>query len=209
MNNRITLALVALGSALLASVTTYGIVYLTEHTIQKNTQTLIRDYYATEAAVMVSPHGLRKEIDKGGTSFILVDLRSAVEYEKEHIVGAVNIPAYADPDTSAYNDVERIVGSFQTLKETHPSQDIVVYCYSTPCMTGRKIGHLLAEHDIYVKHLGIGWNEWRYFWTLWNHEHEWGKTYAEDYIWRGSEPGEKETPGIKQESSCGANDMGC
>lgn len=25
---------------------------------------------------------------------------------------------------------------------------------------------------IQVKTLNIGWNEWRHFWTLWNHEYE-------------------------------------
>ena len=49
-------------------------------------------------------------------------------------------------------------------------------------MTGRKMGKLLAEHEIFVKHLAIGWNEWRYFWTQWNHEHEWGNTKVEDYV---------------------------
>jgi hypothetical protein len=56
-------------------------------------------------------------------------------------------------------------------------------------MTGRKIGNMLAEHDIYVQQLGIGWNEWRYYWNLWNHEHEWELTNVEDYIYSGSEPG--------------------
>jgi len=37
-------------------------------------------------------------------------------------------------------------------------------------MTGRKIGKMLAEKEIYVKHPNIGWNEWRYYWNLWNHE---------------------------------------
>ncbi len=154
-----------------------------------NQNRLIMDFYLTENAVHVSPHSIRKAIDEGKSNFILVDLRSQEEYEREHIIGAVNIPAYKDPDTSAYSDVERIVNSFQELKKNNVNKDITVYCYSMPCMTGRKIGKMLAENGIYVKHLGIGWNEWRYFWNLWNHEHEWNSTRAEDYIWKGSEPG--------------------
>jgi hypothetical protein len=34
--------------------------------------------------------------------FILVDVHSAQEYEQEHIIGALNVPVYRDPDTSAY-----------------------------------------------------------------------------------------------------------
>lgn len=147
---------------------------------------LITEFYRMENAVYISPHSLRKAMDKGEQPYTLVDLRSAQEYEKEHIIGAINIPAYSDPDTSAYGEVERIVKAFRNLPK---NKDIVVYCYSMPCMTGRKIGLMLTEHDIYVQHLGIGWNEWRYIWNLWNHEHEWDQTKVEDYIGKGKEPG--------------------
>lgn len=166
---------------------------------------LIKDFYLTENAVHVSPHGLRGKMDKGINDFVLVDLRSQEEYEKEHIMSAINIPAYKDPDTSAYGDIDRIFGEFSKLPK---DKEIIVYCYSVPCMTGRKIGKLLAENGIYVKHLGIGWNEWRYFWNSWNHEHEWDTTNVEDYIASGKEPG---IPKIKDNSQgCPIEgDFGC
>lgn len=172
---------------------------------EKSQDELIADFYATEVAASVSPHHIRKHMDQGDDSFILVDLRSAQEYEREHIVGAVNVPAYKDPNTSAYGDVERIVAGFEALPK---DKDIIVYCYSIPCMTGRKIGNMLAEHGIYVKHLGVGWNEWRYFWTQWNHEHEWDVTDVSDYVVSGTEPGE---PKIKKDpfAPCGEGEFGC
>lgn len=153
---------------------------------EKTDEQLITEFYAVENAVHVSPHSLRKMMDNGDRSFVLVDLRSAEEYEAEHIIGAVNIPAYKDKDTSDYGAVERIVGEFEALPE---GKDIITYCYSIPCMTGRKVGKMLSERGIYTKTLGIGWNEWRYFWDLWNHEHEWNQTDVDDYIWNGTEPG--------------------
>lgn len=152
----------------------------------KTQSELIQEFYDVETAVHVSPHTIRKQIAKGDQSFILVDLRSQEEYNREHITGAINIPAYKNPDQSAYDDVDRIVSEFAKLPK---DKDIIVYCYSIACMTGRKIGKMLTEHDIYVKHLGIGWNEWRYYWNLWNHEHEWSKTKVNDYITKGKEPG--------------------
>lgn len=149
----------------------------------------ITDFYLTENEVLVSPHSLRGKMDKGAQDFVLVDLRSAEEYGIEHVRGAVNIPAYSDKFTSAYGDTERIVEAFANLSTQNQGKAIIVYCYSTPCMTGRKIGLMLAQHGIYAKHLGIGWNEWRYYWNLWNHEHEWNSTKVEDYLWKGSEPG--------------------
>ena len=146
----------------------------------------IKEFYLTEAAVHTSPHGLRKHMSKGDNDFILVDLRSREEYNKEHIVSAINIPAYSDPNNSAYGEIERIIGEFEKLGT---DKEIIVYCYSTACMTGRKVGKMLAENGIFVKHLGIGWNEWRYYWGLWNHDGE-TSSQVDDYIVSGPKPGE-------------------
>ena len=168
---------------------------------------LIKGFYETETAVRASPHHIRKAMSEGDESFILVDLRSREEYEKEYIAGAVSIPAYKDKYTSAYGEEERIINSFKTLQDNNPGKEIIVYCYSMPCMTGRKIGKMLAEHGIYVKILGIGWNEWRYFWNLWNHEHEWNETNVMNYISTGSKPGK---PAIKNlASTCAKGNFGC
>ncbi len=149
---------------------------------------LIKEFYEVETAVHVSPHGMRKHI--ADEQYIIVDLRSQEEYEAEHIIGAVNVPAYATPDKSDYGAVDRIVGAFRELDKQAKLENkkIVVYCYSGPCMTGRKIGKMLTEHDIYVEHLGIGWQEWRYYWNLWNHSGE-TKVNPADYVSSGSEPG--------------------
>lgn len=167
---------------------------------------LVREFYETENAVHVSPHSLRKKMSKGEIDYVLVDLRSQQEYEKEHIVTAVNVPTYKDPDTSAYDEKERIVGQFQELIKNNPGKDIIVYCYSTPCMTGRKIGKMLVEQGIYVQHLGIGWNEWRYYWNLWNHDGE-TPTKVEDYIAGGKEPGTTKVQELP--TPCGEGEFGC
>jgi len=192
-------------SVLLSSIISGLIIWQTQ---QKSQEDYIKEFYYIENAVHVSPHSIRKEIAKGEMNFVLVDLRSQEEYEKEHIVGAVNIPAYKDKDTPDYGAIERIVSSFKKLKEENPDKDIIVYCYSMPCMTGRKIGKILADNKIYVKHLGIGWNEWRYFWNLWNHEHEWNQTEVMDYVWKGKDPGIPKQKYIKE--SCSLSDeLGC
>lgn len=168
---------------------------------------LIAEYYRVENAVHVSPHGLRGKMDKGDQSFVLVDLRSVEEYADEHIVGAVNVPAYQDKYTSAYDEVDRITGAFRELRDQYPGRDLIVYCYSTPCMTGRKVGAVLAEHGIFVKHLNIGWYEWRHDWNSWNHEHEWNTTKVEDYIVSGREPGTPKTNPVP--NPCVEGDLGC
>ncbi|MBI2970939.1 MAG: rhodanese-like domain-containing protein [Candidatus Aenigmarchaeota archaeon] len=186
--------------ALAGSLASYALITADSHSEDK----LIAGFYLTENAVHVSPHSLRGKMDKGVAGYTLVDLRSAEEYAEEHIVGAVNIPAYKDRNTPAYEEQERILAAFRQLPQ---DRDIIVYCYSMPCMTGRKIGKMLAENGIYVKHLGIGWNEWRYQWTLWNHAHEWNTTNAEQYVASGPDPG---TPNVTgQLGMCTIGEFGC
>jgi len=171
--------------------------------LENSEGSLIKKFYLTENAVYVSPHSLRLKMDKGINDYILVDLRSQEEYESEHIVGAISIPAYKDKETPAYNETDRIVNAFSKLPK---DKEIIVYCYSIPCMSGRKIGKLLAENEIYVKQLGIGWNEWRYFWNLWNHEYEWDIINISDYVVSGKDPG---IPQIRNYTSSCAISGGC
>ncbi|MFT6361342.1 MAG: rhodanese-related sulfurtransferase [Candidatus Paceibacteria bacterium] len=187
--------------ALLVSAIAIGLYHYSQNTDAQR----ISEFYHTEVATLVSPHGLRKDIAKGEQDFVLVDVRSQEEYEEEHIIGAVNVPAYVDPDTSAYGDVERIVKGFEDIMSEYPNRDIIIYCYSTACMSGRKVGKMISDHGIYVKELGIGWNEWRYDWNAWNHPHEWDVTDVRDYIASGDQPGVYSAlPGIDEGCSLSA-----
>src|SRR3989338_6760118 len=130
------------------SIASYALIKNDIINVEKTQEGLIKDFYDTENAVYVSPHSLRKNMGKE-SNLILVDLRSQEEYDEEHITGAVSIPAYKDRDTSDYGAIGRITASFKELRNNNPGKDIVVYCYSTPCMTGRKIGKILADQGIY------------------------------------------------------------
>lgn len=57
------------------------------------------------------------------------------------------------------------------------------------------------------KQLGIGWNEWRYYWTLWNHEPEWNTTNVLDYVVSGKDPG---MPKLRDnKNACPLGGTGC
>ena len=194
-------------ASIIGAVVGSSVTFLFQNNQKSTEQELITEFYEIENAVYVSPHSLRQKMAKGQTNdYMLVDLRSREEYETEHIVTAVNIPAYKDPNTSAYDERDRIVGQFQELIKNNPDREIIVYCYSMPCMTGRKIGKMLTESGIYVKHLGIGWNEWRYFWDLWNHDSEL-PTNVEDFVVSGKEPG---VPNVHElPSPCAEGEFSC
>lgn len=124
----------------------------------RSQNTIIGEYYQSENAVRVSPSTLKKRINEKDTSFVLVDLRSKKEYDTEHIINAINIPAVSMTP-------EQVVKAFAALPK---DKEIIVHCYSMACMLGRQTGKLLSENGIYVKELNIGWSEWRYYWGLWN-----------------------------------------
>ena len=119
---------------------------------------ITKNYYDTENKVAVSPATLRKMIDDKKTDFVLVDLRSKEEYNAEHIIGAINIPAVTMNE-------DQIVSEF---KKISIDKEIIVHCYSAYCMLGKQVGQVLANKGIYVKDLNIGWSEWKYYWGLWN-----------------------------------------
>jgi len=181
--------------------------YTAKSFIKPSKAEMIKDFYNVENAVQVSPYELRKAMDAGDGSFILVDVRTGEDYLKSHIIGAVNIPVYTEQDTSDDKAVSRIVREFGKLPK---DVDIIAYCYSSPCMAARRVGQILADHGIYVKHLGIGWNEWRYAWNSWNTESDWNSTKVEDYIANGGEPGAPTVlKGAPIPSACGQGQFGC
>lgn len=123
---------------------------------QNNTR--IANFYADEMATVVSPQTVKKYIDEKNTNYILVDLRSQAEYEKEHAITAINIPA------GSMNE-QQLVSAFKRLGT---DKEIIVHCYSSYCTLGRQVGNALAKNGIFVKEMTIGWSEWRYHWDLWN-----------------------------------------
>ena len=117
--------------------------------IQISSENLIQQYYDMENAVSVSPFDYVREMESGNLSEVLVDLRNKEDYDAAHFNGSVNVPA------EQINATE-LISSFDKLPK---DKTAVVFCYSSYCMLGRKTGKLLADNDIYVKHLNIGWAE--------------------------------------------------
>lgn len=175
--------------------------YLASHTSEQ----LIAEYYRIENLVSVSPYDIKTALQRGThDDFVLVDLRTAAEYEEEHITSAINVPSYSPEDATGESSEERIVKAFEKIVADNPGKEIITYCYSAACMASRKVGNTLAQHGIYTKHLNIGWYEWKYYWTMWNGED--GNT-SKDFITPGSEPGEPAIGGPID--PCGEGEFSC
>lgn len=165
----------------------------------------IRNYFETESATLVSPHHVRKEMEAWHDKYLLVDLRTESEFEQWHIINAVNIPAYSEKNNMGIGDEERIVAAFSHLSD---EKEIVIYCYSMPCMTWRKVWRLLARNNIYVKELGIWRNEWKYYSQQRNYEWELADLDIEQYI--ESEEVDSSVQMKPTHETCPANnELGC
>ncbi len=168
-------------------------------------EAMIAEYYQIESLVSVSPYDLKTALQRGEhDKHVVVDMRSPAEYEAGHVTGAINIPNYLPSDATGESSADRILRSYREVIKENPGKDVIAYCYSAACMVTRKAGNMLAEHGVYIKHLNIGWYEWKYYWTLWNGEdgHQ-----AEDFITVGSEPGEPSIGGPID--PCGEGEFSC
>ena len=170
-------------SALIVGLAIGYAVSLFQSNTKTNQESLISNYYATEVATLISPHHIRGKMEKGviDEQYVLVDLRTRAEYEQEHIAHAINIDSNQSP--------EIVLQQFKELLPTVGDRKIVIYCYSAACMNGRKVGNLLAQNGVYVHEMTVGWNEWRYYWDLWNYPNELDYAKVEDYVVSGPEPG--------------------
>ncbi len=168
---------------------------------------LITEYYKIENLVSVSPYDIKTALETGNQDkHVVVDMRSKAEYEAGHVTGAINIPNYMPSDaTGEETSAERILRSYQEVVAENPGKDIIAYCYSAACMVTRKAGTMLADNGVYIKHLNIGWYEWKYYWTMWNGE---DGNKSEDFITVGTEPGAMENSN-KPLSPCGEGDFSC
>jgi len=191
-----------IASIFASMITVWVMAFITSTNTQEE---LIQGFYESEVATNISAHGLRKKIALWETNFVLVDVRSEEEYLEWHIKGAISIPAYTDRDNTQSTSNDRILTAFS---EISPDKEIITYCYSSYCMTSRKIGKFLAANDVYVKHLTVWWNEWRYHWDLWNYPHEEDRT--EDFIASWEDPWALEASKEADIWACGiSGDFGC
>ena len=157
---------------------------------------LKKAYYDSEVATLVSPHSLREDILHNTVSYVIVDVREKDDYLRGHIIGAINIV----PGPG-------MVEKFKELEKENLNKKILTYCYTQVCLRGRKVGRELADSGVYVKELGIGFNDWKNFWRQWNYESEWSGININEYIQTGETPGKFANPIEKDllDSGCSAD----
>ena len=96
-----------------------------------------RDYYPE--VKIIEATDLKAGYDRG--EYVIVDVRSAAEFQAIHIKGAVNLP-YADA---------RFSEGLKTLAKENPGKKIAVYCNGETCIKSYKA----AEDAVYASLTGV------------------------------------------------------
>jgi rhodanese-related sulfurtransferase len=110
-----------------------------------------RDKISWESPVPASEMVTVDQARAWGDNAIWVDARPDVEFEREHIPGAVPL------NEDRWND---LLPSF--LEKWSPEKKVVVYCSSQSCNASREVAHRLRD-EAQLKNVFVlqgGWEEW-------------------------------------------------
>jgi rhodanese-related sulfurtransferase len=139
-----------------------------------------RDSFTSQELLYLDPYSLLNIIDKNDKKYLLVDIRSEKEYEKEHVKTAINLPLYE----GLRNDlsIQKKPKVLAELKKISQGKTIIVYGANAYTNTTRQAANYLTDNQLQVKILTVGWNEWRFNTNLWLAEEDWGGFNINQYL---------------------------
>lgn len=103
---------------------------------------------------------LSSKLKKNETDFELVDIRSAADYNRGHILNAVNIPVYSTGLVSKSGDID--TDSIKKVFKAYVNTDkfLIIYAQNAYSTIPSDIANLLGSGTKKVKALAVGWDEW-------------------------------------------------
>jgi rhodanese-related sulfurtransferase len=120
-----------------------------EEALQDQEQAI--SYFEKELAFTVTPRSAKAVVDGERKDVTVIDVRSAEDFAKGHIPGAINIPC------EKYNNFEKENQAFEGLRRDHIHY---VYCYELLCNLGQKAALAFARQGYAVKEMKGGFKSW-------------------------------------------------
>lgn len=109
------------------------------------------DFFTHELEFKTNPHGVKAVVDGKVKNVTIVDLRTAQDFAKGHIPGAINVPW---DQHKSFDDNET---RFSELRKDGYNY---VYCYELLCNLGQKAAKKFASLGYPVKEMVGGFDEW-------------------------------------------------
>ena len=104
-------------------------------------------HFLARLSVETDASDVRLDLQRGQTSFSLIDVRGTQDYEECHIAGAISLP---------YRSI-----SAASVTELSKEQLLVVYCWSPGCNAATKAAARLSGLGFQVKEMIGGIEYWR------------------------------------------------
>jgi rhodanese-related sulfurtransferase len=104
-------------------------------------------HFLAKLSVETDASDVRLDLQRGQNSFVLIDSRSAQDFDECHIPGAISLP---------YRKIN--AGSTAHLSKAQP---LVVYCWSPGCNSATKAAARLSALGFQVKEMIGGIEYWR------------------------------------------------
>jgi rhodanese-related sulfurtransferase len=109
------------------------------------------EFFKSELNFKTNPHGINALISKKTKGITIVDVRTAADFAKGHIPGAINVPF------DQHNGFEGTETIFPELRKDGFNY---IYCYKLLCNLGQKAAVKFASLGYPVKEMVGGFNEW-------------------------------------------------
>ncbi|HUX80630.1 MAG TPA: rhodanese-like domain-containing protein [Alphaproteobacteria bacterium] len=109
------------------------------------------EFFAAELDFKTNPYGVNRMIEEKSKDIIIADVRSAEDYAKGHIPGAINIP---------YEKYNGFNGSETKFPGLSKEKINIVYCYKHLCNLAQKAAKVFASNGYPVKEMVGGFEEW-------------------------------------------------
>lgn len=110
------------------------------------------EFFEQELEFVTNPHGVKSVVDEKVKNVTIVDVRSAEEFAKGHIPGAINVP----PEKHAAFE-----GNETEFPELRKDGYNYVYCYQLLCNLSQKAAKKFASLGYPVKEMVGGFEEWK------------------------------------------------
>ncbi len=108
-------------------------------------------YFEDELSFKTNPHGVKMALDGKVKNVTIVDVRTAADYAKGHIPGAINLPY------DKFNNFDGAAVEFPGLRKDGYNY---IYCYELLCNLGQKAAKQFATGGYPVKEIVGGFKSW-------------------------------------------------
>ena len=106
----------------------------------------LKRYFALKLAAELGPHNVKRLMDSGDDTFVVLDVRSADAFRQGHLPGAVTIPFEELPSR---------------MKELPRHKAIISYCWNATCLLCTKAAYVLASKGYHAREMIGGIESWK------------------------------------------------